>query len=456
MENLTALPDSTQQANVTDLPDDPPYQTWATVLISLLIGTVIVLTLFGNVLVILSICLDRKLRKPPNILIINLAISDIAVAVVDMPFAAAFQIQKKWIWGPAVCDLWISCDVLACTGSIMTLCMISVDRYMAITRPMTYVNKRTPRLMLLFILIVWVTSAFIGLQPLFIWGGNEHGEEFDFCLISQNPYFTVISTLGAFYAPLSVMLLVYFKIYRAARKSELADLKQRQSTTIKRTAGQMNSTNMSRSIDSTRNSNSSGEDTIITSRSQERRPSYTRLAEFIALRTRFSAGSIKPGTRRISLKREWKAAKTLGVIMGAFIFCWLPFFILTSIRPYCTCEINSVLEKCFLWLGFLNSSLNPIIFPFFNKDFGPAYRRMLSCGCIRFASSGNNFYKRTQVTFRKVPLPMNGHDDDDDSSEDNDSQHSVMVTFKIKHDVDKSETEMNGNMNVEPSDVSVN
>ncbi|XP_071793107.1 5-hydroxytryptamine receptor 1F-like [Asterias amurensis] len=456
MGDLTTLSDEWTPGNGTDLPgeDDPPYSPWATVLILLLTGTVIVLTLFGNILVILSVCLNRKLRKPPNFLIINLAISDIAVAALDMPFAAAYQIKKVWIWGPAVCDLWISCDVLACTGSIMTLCMISVDRYMAITRPMTYVNKRTSRLMLLFILIVWVTSAFIGFQPLFIWGGNEHGPEYNFCLISQNPYYTIISTLGAFYLPLSVMLLVYFKIYRAARKSELADLKQRQTATIKRAAVKLNSIDVGRSIDSTRNSNSSNEDTISTSRSQERRPSLPRLAEFISLRTRFSSGSIKKGPRRISLKRERKAAKTLGVILGAFIFCWLPFFIVTLIRPYCSCEINSVLESCLLWLGFLNSLLNPIIYPFFNKDFGPAYRRMLCCSCIRFRTSGNNFYRRTQVTFRQVPLPVNGHDDD--SSEDNDSQHSVMVTFQIKHEVDKSEREVNGNVDVEPNDSSVN
>ncbi|XP_038045371.1 5-hydroxytryptamine receptor 1A-alpha-like [Patiria miniata] len=451
--------------NTTDqLPTDaalyaPPYPLWASVLIALLIGIIIILILFGNVLVILSVCLDRRLRKPPNILIINLAVSDMAVAVLDMPFAAAFELKGEWAWGPAVCDMWISCDVVVCTASIMTLCMISVDRYMAITRPLTYVNKRTPRLMLIFILIVWVTSAFIGLQPLFIWGGNEH--ENKTCLVSQDPYFTVVSTFGAFYLPLTVMLLVYAQIYRAARKSEMADLKQRHRSVmlkleVVKPEPCTTTSNRSQSVDSTAaHSSSSCDDNNTTSspRSQERRPSVTRVAEFLLGRTRFSSGSIKQGPRRISLKRERKAAKTLGVIMGAFIFCWLPFFIVALVRPYCNCEIPPLLNSFLLFLGFTNSLLNPIIYPFFNKDFVPTYRRMLSCRCLR-KDPGGNFYRR-RVTFRQVSLPMNGHHDDEELSSDEDDddesagRHPGMVHFAPHTETGKMVTELNGNLDRE-------
>ncbi|XP_022098287.1 5-hydroxytryptamine receptor 1F-like [Acanthaster planci] len=435
-------------------PYAPPYPPWASILIALLIGIIIILTLFGNILVVLSVCLDRRLRKPPNILIINLAVSDMAVAVVDMPFAAAFELKGEWVWGPAVCDLWISCDVLVCTASIMTLCMISVDRYLAITRPMMYVNKRTPRLMGVFILIVWIVSAFIGLQPLFLWGGNEH--ENNTCLVSQDPYFTVVSTFGAFYLPLTVMLLVYAQIYRAARKSELADLRHRHRTAMFKLeaqnpdSGTTNTSHRSHSVDSAAaHSSSSCEDNPANvPRSVERRPSATRVAEYLLARARLSAGSVKPSPRRISLKRERKAAKTLGVIVGAFIFCWLPFFILALVRPYCNCEIPPLLNSFLLWLGFINSLLNPIIYPFFNKDFGPTYRRMLSCRCLRFRrTSGGSFYRR-QVTSIQVTFPINGHhDEEEDSSEDEEystSRHQGRVQFTPLSEPRIMETEING------------
>jgi len=73
----------------------------------------------------------------------------------------------------------------------------------------------------------------------------------------------------------------------------------------------------------------------------------------------------KSRLNRISSSNERKATKTLGVIMGAFCACWLPFFILALIKPFCdqpaTC-IPHWLSSIFLWLGFANSFLNPIIY----------------------------------------------------------------------------------------------
>lgn len=79
-------------------------------------------------------------------------------------------------------------------------------------------------------------------------------------------------------------------------------------------------------------------------------------------------------------KRERKAAKTLAIITGAFVMCWLPFFILAILLPLCkTCDFNPYMISFFLWLGYFNSTLNPIIYTIFSPEFRHAFKRLL-CG----------------------------------------------------------------------------
>ncbi|XP_070541562.1 5-hydroxytryptamine receptor 1F-like [Ptychodera flava] len=337
----------------------PVYTTWQAVLICFILGSVILLTIIGNCLVVLSVCLVRKLRTPANYLYVSLAVSDLSVAILVMPLALVNEISGSWSLGPATCDMWIAFDVMACTSSILNLCMISVDRYLAITRPLKYATKRTPKLMAAMITFIWMASALISLPPLFGWGnGNVHTN--DKCLISQDYAYTVYSTFGAFYLPLIVMIVIYLKIYRAANLLRLADKKQ-------------NMLNNDRfRISSRRTTKSSSTDS-----------GYENIASLHGTRDRKLSkrsgfGKSKQGNR-ISVSGERKAAKTLGVIMGAFILCWLPFFIVALLRPFCKCTISQVLNGCLLWLGYVNSLLNPIIYAMLNRDFRKPFQYLLTC-----------------------------------------------------------------------------
>lgn len=81
-------------------------------------------------------------------------------------------------------------------------------------------------------------------------------------------------------------------------------------------------------------------------------------------------------------KRERKAAKTLAIITGAFVCCWLPFFIIAIVMPICNrshCTVNKYVVAFFLWLGYFNSTLNPIIYTIFSPEFRHAFKRLL-CG----------------------------------------------------------------------------
>lgn len=82
--------------------------------------------------------------------------------------------------------------------------------------------------------------------------------------------------------------------------------------------------------------------------------------------------------RRIARKKEKRATLILGLIMGSFIACWLPFFFLYILTPLCTpCVIPEKAFAIAFWLGYMNSVLNPVIYTIFNKDFRRAFRRIL-------------------------------------------------------------------------------
>lgn len=81
----------------------------------------------------------------------------------------------------------------------------------------------------------------------------------------------------------------------------------------------------------------------------------------------------------LEAKRERKAAKTLAIITGAFVMCWLPFFVVALLMPLCSsCELNVYLNNFFLWLGYFNSTLNPVIYTIFSPEFRQAFKRILS------------------------------------------------------------------------------
>uniref|UniRef100_A0A182WLJ9 G-protein coupled receptors family 1 profile domain-containing protein n=1 Tax=Anopheles minimus TaxID=112268 RepID=A0A182WLJ9_9DIPT len=94
----------------------------------------------------------------------------------------------------------------------------------------------------------------------------------------------------------------------------------------------------------------------------------------------------------LEAKRERKAAKTLAIITGAFVVCWLPFFLTALLLPLCeSCSINDTVASLFLWLGYFNSTLNPVIYTIFSPEFRQAFKRIL------FGSHRSTNYRRGQL-----------------------------------------------------------
>lgn len=174
-------------------------------------------TIIGNVLVILSVFSHRPLRTAQNFFIVSLAVADLTVAVLVLPFSLINYILGKWTFGSVVCKIWLTCDILCCTASIMNLCAIAVDRYYAITNPINYAGKRSVKRVCRTIAGIWIVSAIISSPPLAGWNDWQDSLD-DSCHLTTEPSYIIYSASGSFYIPLLVMTVVYVKIFFAARK----------------------------------------------------------------------------------------------------------------------------------------------------------------------------------------------------------------------------------------------
>ncbi|XP_023246084.1 tyramine receptor 1 [Copidosoma floridanum] len=427
------------------------WQAW---LVILVLGVLIILTILGNFLVIMSVFTYRPLRIVQNFFIVSLAVADLAVAILVMPLNVAYFVLGKWIFGIHVCKLWLTCDVLCCTASILNLCAIALDRFWAITDPINYAQKRTLKRVLGTIAGVWLLSGAISSPPLAGW--NDWPEELEPgtpCQLTRRKGYVVYSALGSFFVPLIIMSIVYAEIYLATRRRLRERAKQSRlgamSTTGARAAGggagadkaerhrlqghdgavgpggeegQLGGQpsccepdDLEESLSSETNHNEytsssrlqptptiarhAGGDAIVAS--EHHQPATPPKASGEGGKnagTGSSSGSGghtrrggpgTPGTtstvyqfieerQRISLSKERRAARTLGVIMGTFAVCWVPFFLTYVVVPFCSsCCPSEQFIYFITWLGYFNSALNPLIYTIFNIDYRRAFRRLL-------------------------------------------------------------------------------
>ena len=135
-----------------------------------------------------------------------------------MPIAAYQEVTNYWALGKILCDIWTSCDVLCCTASILHLVAIALDRYWAISN-VNYGSKRTNFRIISMILVIWLLSAVISILP-HVFGLSFHYSDSNKqqnCQLTDNFIYQIFSTLGAFYLPLVVMCIIYWKIFQVAK-----------------------------------------------------------------------------------------------------------------------------------------------------------------------------------------------------------------------------------------------
>uniref|UniRef100_A0A8D3CAH0 G-protein coupled receptors family 1 profile domain-containing protein n=1 Tax=Scophthalmus maximus TaxID=52904 RepID=A0A8D3CAH0_SCOMX len=286
-------------------------------------------TVVGNFLVVLSIAYFKQLQSPTNSFVMSLAVADCLVGLVVMPYSMIRTVEGCWYFGALLCQLHSSLDVMLCTASIFHLSCIAFDRYYAVCNPLIYSLKMSHSRVALLIVVCWAVPMLISFGPimldLHIAGVNILLPK-DVCVFLVNRIYAVMASLVAFYLPMAIMLVAYWKIFKAAKR---------------------------------------------------------QARQISAMESQMAAGvgkdSSKKQRHRNSMKRERKAAKTLGIIMGVFLIFWMPFFTVNIVDPFIEYSTEVVLWDVFLWLGYINSSLNPFLYGFFNRSFRRAFLMFIGC-----------------------------------------------------------------------------
>lgn len=164
--------------------------------------------------------------------IVSLAIADLVVGLIVMPISAIYIFTEDWLFGVAVCQIWIAVDYTASTASIFNLFILSLDRYWSVTSPLRYIRRRTKKRALIMISVVWFASS-LWLIPIVGWHQFAHGGErsvpSNICdtEYAKNTVFKIVTAFFNFYLPLAVMYTLYGKIFHEIRKRSEFELGQR-------------------------------------------------------------------------------------------------------------------------------------------------------------------------------------------------------------------------------------
>ncbi|KAM9495236.1 trace amine-associated receptor 1-like [Clarias gariepinus] len=302
------------------------------VLLYVFFSIVVILTVFGNFFVILSIVHFKQLHMPTNYLVLSLAVTDLLLGGFVMPPNAIRSVETCWYFGTLFCKIHNSVNISLCTASIINLCFIAVDRYYAVCKPLLYRTIITPFITLIMICICWSISFTVGFGGIFfglniLVTENFHNEGCEGgCVLLQSAASSTASSLLVFYFPGIIMISIYTKIFCVAKK-------QVKSIQVSKNKAQL-----------------------------------------------------------IISKDEKKATKTLALVMGVFLSLWTPFFICNIIDPFTGFLIPHVLFEMMGWIGYLNSTCNPIVYAFFYKWFRKALRTILSGKIFHSGSSRINLF----------------------------------------------------------------
>lgn len=201
------------------------------VLFSIGAGLLSVLTAGGNLMVMISFRMDKQLQTVSNYFLLSLAIADVSIGFISMPLFTMYVLMGYWTLGPIICDTWLAMDYLMSNASVLNLLIISFDRYFSVTRPLTYRARRTPRRASFMIACAWIISLLLWPPWIFAWPHIE-GERTvpdNDCFIQflyTSPTITVGTAIAAFYVPVTVITILYWRIWLETekRKKDLVGL----------------------------------------------------------------------------------------------------------------------------------------------------------------------------------------------------------------------------------------
>ncbi|CAH1267748.1 ADRA2A [Branchiostoma lanceolatum] len=396
-----------------------PYSLGGGIAVGFTVSSVMFLMVVGNILVCVAVGIEKKLQIHQNFFLVSLAVSDIMLGVMIMPFSLAYEIMGYWVFGQVWCDMWLALDVFFCTASIFNLCLIAIERHRCVTNP-TAAMGTGKRRQLNLIVGAYIAAAAVSLPPLFGWKeAQQPKSRLPQCPLRVNPGYVLFSITMSFYIPLAVMIGAYVRLFQATRAQFRKKLgAQRPDTSAPSTPSvtpscSRNNLTQVTAITTlgpvswsskcpnklqlhTNSDEPTGTINAGTSPLNDRPENAATATD--AIQSQTSPLKPAPGSKqkdkkdRTSLKirhsrarhvqsKERRFTLIIGLVMGAFIICWYPFFQLYPIKVLCkSCNVPDEVFGFWFWVGYCNSALNPIIYTVFNVDFRRVVVRILTCG----------------------------------------------------------------------------
>uniref|UniRef100_H2U3R6 Dopamine receptor D4 n=1 Tax=Takifugu rubripes TaxID=31033 RepID=H2U3R6_TAKRU len=362
---------------------------------ALICGILLIVTVAsGNVLVCLSVYLEKALKTTTNYFIVSLAFADLLLAVLVLPLFVYAEFQGGvWTLNVLMCDGLMTMDVMLCTASIFNLCAISVDRFIAVSVPLNYNRKHVDHRQLVLLSATWLLALAVA-SPVIFGINNVPDRDPSACKLEDNNY-VVYSSVCSFFIPCPIMVLLYFGVFRGLKRwEETRKVKLRSSIEacrkLQHAAVSTTLPPLAAAIP--------GPLPMALPRVIERDLAQSRLDDTdddmqqeIPYPRQYRENSVPTvtfshqlhGKKRAKInKRERKAMRVLPVVVGCFLFCWTPFFVVHTTRALClTCHIPPGLMSTVTWLGYVNSALNPIIYTIFNTEFKKFFKKFFRAGC---------------------------------------------------------------------------
>ncbi|KAF7224664.1 muscarinic acetylcholine receptor M2 [Nothobranchius furzeri] len=414
-----------------------PYTTVEIVLIILVAGSLSLITVIGNILVMLSIKVNRNLQTVNNYFLFSLACADLIIGICSMNLYTVYIVIGYWPLGAVVCDLWLAVDYVVSNASVMNLLIISFDRFFCVTKPLSYPARRSTKMAGLMIAAAWVLSFILWAPAILFWQFvvGKRTVPPDECYIQffSNPAVTFGTAIAAFYLPVAIMIYLYWRISKASRSRMRKDSRKTSGTSLAEApsnsqeegcenncektkqaedeAGdekerdmlqQQNGSGnyMEEKVDSTpeivhpstskdpeapsssRKSSSGGKNKTQPSSPQNSaidRQSMVAWTLLLVTKRAVSERVVAKWKSRGNSSRERKVTRTIMAILVAFVATWTPYNVMVLINTFCLVCIPNSLWTIGYWLCYINSTVNPACYALCNATFKNTFKHLLLC-----------------------------------------------------------------------------
>ncbi|XP_032561193.1 histamine H3 receptor [Chiroxiphia lanceolata] len=382
-----------------------------TAALAALMALLIAVTVAGNALVMLAFLADSSLRTQNNFFLLNLAISDFLVGAFCIPLYVPYVLTGRWIFGKSLCKLWLVVDYLLCTSSVFNIVLISYDRFLSVTRAVAYrAQQGNTKQAVLKMVMVWVLAFLLYGPAIISWEyisgrsiiptGECYAEFF------YNWYFLMTASTLEFFTPfISVMffnLSIYLNIQKRTKirldifhevhnqsfteemeTSPEAKLSLKCSKWEQKESAETLDLSKSKAQATASTSSLGAKDMLTTSSESSGKPkccnkkSCKNSASTPSLEKRMKVTS-QSTTQHFRLSRDKKVAKSLAIIVGIFGICWAPYTLLMIIRAGCHGHcISEYWYETSFWLLWINSAINPVLYPLCHYSFRRAFIKLL-------------------------------------------------------------------------------